>query len=210
MTSSIHNRHFLLHRLHSLFGLLPVGGFVIFHLWENSQSRFGQSHYNEQVVGWLQSLNYLTLVEIFVIALPLLFHIGYGFVILYGSRSDWNPYPWLHNRFYRLQRISGIGIVLFLILHVGWTRVWGIWQPDIRADLFSHMQSLLSNPVTFLLYLTGLILAVFHLSNGLWTMAISWGVTTSVEAQRYWFYFCTLLALALTAMGLHGMLGFLP
>lgn len=210
MSSSISNRHFLLHRLHSLFGLLPIGGFLIFHLWENSQSRFGQAHYNDQVVGWLQSLNYLTLMEIFVIALPLLFHAGYGFVILYGSPSNWNRYPWLHNRFYWLQRLSGIGILLFLLLHVGWTRVWGMWQPDIRLDLFSHMQTLLSNPYLFLLYLSGLALAVFHLCNGLWTMAISWGLTTSAEAQRYWFYCCMLLALILGAMGLHGMLGFLP
>ncbi|MFC1325958.1 MAG: succinate dehydrogenase, partial [gamma proteobacterium symbiont of Ctena orbiculata] len=58
--------------------------------------------------------------------------------------------------------------------------------------------------------LSGLLLAVFHLCNGLWTMAISWGLTTSVEAQRIWFYFCMLLALLLGALGLHGMLGFLP
>ncbi|MBT2968321.1 MAG: succinate dehydrogenase [gamma proteobacterium symbiont of Ctena orbiculata] len=210
MQTSIHNRHFLLRRLHSLFGLLPVGGFLIFHLWENSQSRFGKTHYNEQVVGWLQSINYLTLVEIFFIALPLLFHAVYGLVILYGSQGNWNRYPWLHNRFYWLQRLSGIGILLFLLLHVGWTRILGIWQPDIRIDLFSHMQELLINPYLFLLYLSGLLLAVFHLCNGLWTMAISWGLTTSVEAQRIWFYFCMLLALLLGAMGLHGMLGFLP
>ncbi|MEW7987760.1 MAG: succinate dehydrogenase [Candidatus Thiodiazotropha sp.] len=208
-TASIDNRNFILRRLHSLFGLLPVGGFLIFHLWENSQSRFGQVHYNEQVVGWLQSLNYLTLLEIFVIALPLLFHAGYGLVIIHGAEGNWYRYPWLHNRFYWLQRISGIGILLFLVLHVGWTRIWGIWQPEIKADLFSHMQFLLANPITFLLYLTGLLLAVFHLCNGLWTMAISWGLTTSVDAQRHWFYFCMLLALTLSAMGVHGMLGFI-
>ncbi|MEW8430840.1 MAG: succinate dehydrogenase, partial [gamma proteobacterium symbiont of Ctena orbiculata] len=144
------------------------------------------------------------------IALPLLFHAAYGLVILHGSQGNWNRYPWLHNRFYWLQRLSGIGILLFLLFHVGWTRILGIWQPEIRIDLFSHMQELLINPYLFLLYLSGLLLAVFHLCNGLWTMAISWGLTTSVEAQRIWFYFCMLLALLLGALGLHGMLGFLP
>ncbi|MCU7875392.1 MAG: succinate dehydrogenase [Candidatus Thiodiazotropha sp. (ex Lucinoma borealis)] len=208
MQASIHNSHFILRRLHSLFGLLPMGGFLIFHLWENSQSRYGQLHYNEHVVGWLQGLNYLLLLEIFIIALPLLFHAGYGLVIVRGSQSNWRLYPWLHNRFYWLQRLSGIAILLFLMFHVGWTRIWGLWEPAIKIDLFSHMQNLLSDPLFFILYLTGLLLSVFHLCNGLWSMAISWGITTSIEAQRYWFYLCTMLAVILCAMGLHGMLGF--
>jgi succinate dehydrogenase / fumarate reductase cytochrome b subunit len=208
-TTSIHNRNFLLHRLHSLFGLLPVGGFLVFHLWENSQSRFGPTHYNQQVVGWLQGLNYLTFMEIFVIALPLIFHAAYGLTMIQGTQGNWKRFPWLHNRFYWLQRLSGIGILLFLVMHVGWTRIWGIWHPEISADLFSHMQHLLSNPITFLLYLLGLLLTVFHLCNGLWTMAISWGLTSSVDSQRYWFYFCSLLALLLSAMGIHGLLGFI-
>ena len=208
-TASIYNRNFLLRRIHSLFGLLPIGAFVVFHLWENSQSRFGKAYYNEEVVGWLQGLNYLTLIEIFMIALPLIFHGGYGLLIIQETQSNWNRFPWLHNRLYWLQRISGIGLLLFLLIHVGWTRIWGIWQPEIKIDLFSHMQDLLSNPFTLLLYVTGLLLAVLHLCNGLWTMAISWGLTTSTDAQRYWFYFCLLLALILSFMGLHGIAGFL-
>lgn len=208
-TASIHNRNFLLRRLHSLFGLLPVGGFLVFHLWENSQSRFGQAYYNEEIVAWLQGLNYLTLMELFLIALPLIFHAGYGLLILQGAAGNWNRYPWLHNRLFWLQRMSGIGLLVFLLIHVGWTRVWAIWQPGIKLDLFTHMQALLSNPFTLLLYVTGLLLAVFHFCYGLWTMAISWGLTTSADAQRYWSYFCLLLALLLGLTGLHGIAGFL-
>lgn len=208
MQTSINNPHFLLRRLHSLLGLLPVGGFLVFHLWENSQSRFGAGYYNEHVVGWLQGLNYLVLLELFVIALPLLFHAGYGMVILRSGESGFPRLPWLHHRFYWLQRISGVAILLFLLLHVGWTRLWGLWEPTVRADLFGHMQSLLSLPPVFVLYLVGLLLSAFHLSNGLWTMAISWGVTTSGAAQRRWFYLCCGLFLLLSALGLHGMLGF--
>lgn len=209
MNASIDNPHFLLRRLHSLLGLLPVGAFLMFHLWENSQSRFGASHYNEHVVGWLQGLNYLLLLEVVVIALPLLFHAGYGLVILRHGNQEWNRFPWLHQRFYLLQRISGVGILLFLLIHVGWTRLWGLLEPAVKTDLFGHMQSLLSQPWIFALYLLGLLLSAFHLSNGLWTMAISWGITTSPQAQRYWFFLCSGLFVMLSAMGLHGMLGFL-
>ena len=208
MRASIYNPHFLLRRAHSLLGLLPIGGFLIFHLWENSQSRFGPEHYNEQVVGWLQGLNYLTLLEIFVIALPLLLHAGYGLLIIPSGKSNLDVFPWAANLRYWLQRISGVAILLFLLMHVGWTRIWAIWEPAIKADLFNHMQLLLSQPHIFVLYLAGLLLSVFHLCNGLWSMAISWGLTTNPRAQTIWFYFCTILALLLSAMGIHGMLGF--
>ncbi len=208
MTASIQNPHFLMRRLHSLLGLLPVGGFLAFHLWENSQSRFGAEHYNEQVVGWLQSLNYLVVMEIFVITLPLLFHAGYGLLILRDGSRDWNRFPWLHHRFYFLQRLSGVAILLFLLFHVGWTRLYGLYDPSVRLDLYAHMQQLLSVPWIFAVYLLGLILSVFHLSNGLWTMAISWGMTTSAAAQRLWFYACCGIFLLLSALGIHGMLGF--
>ena len=208
MQTSINNPHFVLRRLHSLLGLLPVGGFLAFHLWENSQSRFGADYYNEHVVGWLQGLNYLVVMEIFVIALPLLFHAAYGLVILRGGSHDWKRFPWLHHRFYILQRVSGVAILFFLLFHVGWTRIWSLFEPAVKGDLYTHMQGLLGQPPIFLLYLVGLLLSVFHLSNGLWTMAISWGLTTSVTAQRTWFYFCGGLFLLLSAMGIHGMLGF--
>ena len=209
MQASINNPHFLLRRLHSLLGLLPVGAFLIFHLWENSQSRFGASHYNEQVVGWLQGLNYLLLMEIFAIALPLLLHAGYGLVILRSGGAEWRRYHWLHHRLYILQRLSGVGILIFLLVHVGWTRIWSLFEPTVKTDLYGHMQALLSQPWIFAAYLIGLLLSVFHLSYGLWTMAISWGITTSPQAQRYWFFLCSGLFVMLSAMGLHGMLGFL-
>ena len=209
MSASIENRHFLLRRLHSLFGLLPVGAFLIFHMWENSQARLGMEHYNREVVGALQRMNYLPLLEIFVIALPILFHAGYGLVVLASGKPDLLRYRFLHNRMYMLQRVSGVGILLFLLLHLGWTRIWAFWEPAIKADLFGHMQMLLSNPLTLSAYVLGLLLSVFHLGNGLWTMGISWGVTTTPRAQQLSFIACMGLALLLAAMGLHGLWGFL-
>lgn len=208
MSSSIQNPHFLLRRLHSLFGLLPVGAFLIFHLWENSQSRFGGEHYNVKVVGWLQELNYLLVLEIFVIALPIAFHAGYGLHILFTGKSELRRYPWLHNHFYWLQRLSGVGILFFLLMHVGMTRIWSIWYPAVKQDLFGHMQTMLSDPLMLLLYFAGLLLSVFHLGNGLWTMGISWGLTTTARSQKLSFYFFMGITLLLAAMGIHGLWGF--
>jgi succinate dehydrogenase / fumarate reductase cytochrome b subunit len=209
MSASIDNAHFLLRRLHSLLGLLPVGAFLLFHLWENSQSRFGAAHYNEQVVGALKALNYLPAIEVAVVALPLLFHAGYGLAIIGSGRAQPLRYGFLRNRLYWLQRISGVALILFLLLHLGLTRLAGLFDPAIGADLFGHMRQALSQPTVFGLYLLGLLLAVFHLANGLSTAAIAWGLTTGAEAQRRFGWLCAGSGLLLAALGVHGLTGFL-
>lgn len=202
--------HFLLRRLHSLFGLLPVGGFVMFHLWENSQSRLGAEHYNDKVVGWLQGLNYLAVMEIVMIALPLAFHALYGLLIIGGARPQPLRYPFLHNQLYLLQRASGVGILVFLVIHVGWTRIHAIWEPSIKADLYAHMQSLLVDPLILVIYAVGLLLAVIHLCFGLWSMGMTWGLTTTPRAQRISLVAFMGLSLPLLVMGAQGIAGFLP
>jgi len=209
MSASIDNPHFLLRRLHSLLGLLPVGAFLVFHLWENSQSRFGAAHYNQEVVAALQGMNYLPLIELFLIALPLLLHAGYGLLVTRQGRPELRRYGYLRNWLYWLQRLSGIAILVFLVLHVGATRIQGIFEPAVRADLFGHMHELLSNPWIFSIYLVGLLLSVFHLANGLWSMAIVWGLTTSARAQTLFAYACTGVGVLLGLLGIHGLMGFL-
>lgn len=210
MSASIANPHFVLRRIHSLLGLLPIGAFLVFHLWENSQSRFGAEHYNREVVGALQGLNYLPIMELVLIALPLLFHAGYGILITMQARPGLRRYPYLRNWLYWLQRLSGLGILAFLLLHLGLTRFQGGWEPAIRADLYGHMQTLLAEPWMFALYLAGLLLSAFHLANGLWSMGIVWGLTTSAQAQGRFGHFCAGVGLLLAALGLHGLIGFLP
>ena len=207
--ASIDSPHFLLRRLHSLLGLLPVGGFVAFHLWENSQSRFGALHYNGEVVAFLQGMNYLILLELFVIALPILFHGLYGLVIVVQARPELARYRYLRNWLYYMQRVSGVGILVFLVIHVGLTRIHGIFQPAIRDDLFGYMHAMLSQPWMLAVYLVGLLLSVFHLANGLWSMAIVWGLTTTPRAQSLFGWLCLGIGLLLAALGIHGVLGFL-
>ncbi len=210
MSASIDNPHFLLRRLHSLLGLLPIGAFLIFHLWENSQSRLGADHYNDVVVAGLQQMNYLPLLELFVIALPLFFHAGYGLVIAAGANPELRRYPYARNWLYWLQRVSGVGILLFLLLHVGMTRLWGLIDPVVHANLYGHMQTMLTQPWMFGIYVVGLLLAVIHLANGLWGMGVVWGLTTSVRAQRLMARACAGIGILLSALGLHGLIGFLP
>jgi len=210
MTASIDNRHFLLRRLHSLLGVVPVGAFLVFHLWANSQSRLGAEHYNREVVGALQRLNYLPLIELFVIALPLAFHAFYGLAILRSGRSEPLRYAYLANRRYWMQRLSGLGILGFLAFHLWLTRAQTLLDPALAADLHGHMQGMLTQPWVLAVYLAGLLLSVFHLANGLWSAAIAWGVTTSPRAQALSGWVSAAIGALLLALGLHGLIGFLP
>lgn len=208
MTASVANRHFLARRIHSLLGLIPVGGFLLFHLWENSQSRFGVEHYNEYVVEKIREINYVVLLEIFVIALPILFHGVYGVVIWWQGRSNLATYGYFRNWMWWLQRISGIAVLLFLLLHVIGTRIVAIWDDAVAQDMFGHMESLLSNPFYLAAYVAGLVLSIFHLCNGLWSMSIVWGLATTVRSQKIVQAFSAAVFVVLTALGVHGLLGF--
>jgi succinate dehydrogenase / fumarate reductase cytochrome b subunit len=194
--------------VHSLLGLVPVGAFLLFHLWENSQSRFGAEHYNEYVVEKIRNINYVLLLEIFVIALPILFHGVYGVVIWWKGRRNVETYRYFRNWMWWLQRISGLAVLAFLILHVGGTRILAIWDERIAEDMFGHMESLFSNPWYLTAYVLGLVLSVFHLANGLWSMSIVWGLTTTVRAQKTMQGISAAVFVVLTALGIHGVLGF--
>ncbi len=209
MSASVRNPNFVLRRLHSLFGLIPVGGFLVFHLWENTHSRFGAEYYNEHVVQKIQGINYLPIIEIFVLALPILFHALYGLKIAKQTKSNLHQYGTFRNWMWWAQRVSGVGILAFLIFHVGWTRILSIWRPEVAEDMFSHMRGMLSHPVALAAYFLGMVLSVFHLSNGLWTMGITWGVTTTPRGQKTSFVLVTIFGLLLLALGIHGLLGFL-
>jgi succinate dehydrogenase / fumarate reductase cytochrome b subunit len=207
-STSVENRHFLLRRIHSLVGLVPVGAFLLFHLWENSQSRFGQEHYNTYVVEKIQNMNYVVLLEIFVIALPILFHGIYGLVVFWMGKQNVTTYGYFRNWMWLLQRLSGVGILLFLLLHVIGTRILAIWNEAIRQDMFSHMKNLFSEPAFLVAYLIGLVLTIFHFCNGVWSASIVWGLATTPRAQKIVQVAMGAAFVVITALGIHGMLGF--
>ncbi|HEX9860872.1 MAG TPA: succinate dehydrogenase, partial [Nitrospirota bacterium] len=60
-------------RLHSLTGAVPLGAFLVFHLYANSFSLSGPAAYDEHV-RFLRSLPYLHVLEWGLIFLPLLYH----------------------------------------------------------------------------------------------------------------------------------------
>ncbi len=68
---------YLLRKLHSLTGIIPVGAFLAEHFWSNSSALVSADKYN-QVSAELQTIPFRLFVEWAFIFLPILFHGGYG------------------------------------------------------------------------------------------------------------------------------------
>ncbi len=57
-------------------------------------------------------------------------------------------------------------------------------------------------------YLVSVLLLVFHFANGIWTAAITWGLTISVGAQRRWGHVCAAIGIALGLATTAAVVGF--
>lgn len=226
--------HFLLRRLHSLTGVMPIGVFLINHLLTNSSVVWGMidpkagktGHGGvatfQHEVDFIHSLPYLIIIEIFGLWLPIAFHSVLGVYYATTGRANLARYPFQDNWRYTVQRISGYVGVLFIFYHVATLR-WGWtflvpggtrWSAEYAAStlaqtLRGHATDLtLAGVGVSLFYMLGVSLLVFHLANGLWTAAITWGLTVSRHAQRRWGYACAGLGAALMAMAWSAVIGF--
>ncbi|CAN5523541.1 succinate dehydrogenase cytochrome B558 [soil metagenome] len=181
------NTRFLLRKLHSLTGVIPVGAFLVEHLWTNASALRGQRAFDE-AVDTIQALPALPVIELFTIVLPLAFHAGYGVILLRESRPNVDRYPHGKNWLYLLQRITGVLTLLFVMWHLWEIRIqkwlFGMSSHSFFPVLTAHLSSTWHGvPVLALVYIAGISAAVFHFSNGLWGFATSWGIVTSRAAM---------------------------
>jgi succinate dehydrogenase/fumarate reductase cytochrome b subunit (b558 family) len=203
---------FLLKRLHSLCGVVPVGVFLLEHLWTNSKALQSEDAFLG-AVNDLQSLPYLPLIEIFGIFLPLGFHALYGVYLALLGRQNGIRYPYARNWLYLLQRLSGVVTLVFIVYHLGEFRVQKLLH-GMQADAFyPTLQAHLSSttwgiPWVATLYLVGLGASVFHFANGLSCFCVSWGITATRTAQRRVAVACWAIGLALFLVGSSTLLFF--
>ena len=207
------DRHFALRKLHSLLGLLPIGAFLSFHLFENSLARYGADHFFHHVVEKIDSMPYIQVMEIFVIALPILFHAIYGVIIWIQGKGNLGTYQYYRNWMYWLQRISGLVAFAFILFHVYGTRVQVLLENITKEELFPTVAAFVQTPVGLIVYIIGILSAVIHFSNGLWLMGVTWGITIGPRSQRISTYVTAcigLLLLVFAGLSLSGFLAYDP
>lgn len=234
--SFMERHHFLLRRLHSLTGIMPIGAFLIVHLTTNSSVIWGAANgraapYSNDPIGmgvatfqhevnFINNMPFVFLIELFGLWLPIAFHAVLGVVYAMTGSRNTAAYAYQGNKRYAWQRLSGYVGVLFIFYHVATLR-WGWtflvpggtqWSHHFASSTLAAALKgeagmwTAAGVVVSLFYLVGVSLLVFHFANGLWTAAITWGLTVSEAAQKRWGYVCTglgvmLMGAAWTALG---------
>lgn len=174
-----------LHRkLHSLLGVLPLGGFFVEHLLTNYAAHQGGPERFLEHVHWIHSLPLVFFLELFVIWLPLLYHGVYGLYVAYQSRNNVNNHGYFRNWMFMLQRVTGVITFVFVVWHVWNTRVQIALGTVEQDAIGTQMHEIVTNPLFYWIYIVCVISAVFHFSNGLWSFLVSWGIVVGPRAQR--------------------------
>ena len=199
---------FVLRRLHSLSGIVPIGLFLLEHFISNAEAFKGADAYGKQV-AFLNSLPFVVGLELFGIWIPILYHGLYGLYIWYQGETNVAAYPWTGNWMYTAQRWTGIIAFAYMAQHTYHLRFTGVHLPTHPMEAFAKVQGEFQNPWMVAFYAIGIVAASWHFSYGLWLFAAKWGITTGDRARRWFGYVCLLLAVGLISIGAASMYGFL-
>lgn len=203
----MNRNRFLLRRLHSLSGIL-FGGYIVVHLAVNATLLQGGGVYQTQV-DKIHSLPFLMLVELVAIIGPIFYHAIYGTLIVLAGRPNVSNYGYTRNWAYFWQRVTSIILIFFIAFHVMsmkgliggslGTALTFVPEDYATESTVRHLQA--AWWVSWVVYPVGILAATFHLANGFWAAAVTWGLTVRAKSQKLWGYACVLLFLFTSACG---------
>ena len=193
---------FLLRRLHSLTGIIPVGAFLFEHiLISNATAISGPEAYARQV-SFLANLPLVFFLELFGIWLPILYHGLYGFYIWFRGDSNVGDYPWKGNWMYTTQRWTGAVAFIYIVWHTYTMRFTGVDLHEMASQSFFKVQNEVHSLGLFIFYVVGLIAASWHFAYGIWLFAAKWGIVTGEAAQRRLLQLCLIFFFVMSVTGL--------
>jgi len=198
---------FLLRRLHSLSGIVPVGAFLIEHFISNAFATNGPAAYTKQV-ELLSSFPFVFFLELFGIWIPIGYHALYGFYIWYRGESNIGEYPWTGNWMYGAQRWTGTVAFFYILYHTWHLRFTGVHLLTHPDAAFGKVQLEFQNIWIALFYLVGIVAASWHFAYGLWLFAAKWGITSGDNARRKFGYVCFAIGLLFVVVGIVTMRSF--
>jgi succinate dehydrogenase / fumarate reductase cytochrome b subunit len=221
-------------RTHSACGLV-FGAFLVEHMAATAMGFRPRlfEHYMRGVhaavrqTPWLEALVFLPLVTLVPFGLFLLAKAGLRYNLKKCKRGG-------KLRFF-LQRISAVVILAFIAFHLLTLRDWGPWSAgsetlknaistaaadstktaiatSVRqiwdflpsANAFSSVRC-----AVIVFYLLGTVAAIYHFANGLWTGAITWGLSQSACSQQRSLWAFTAFGIMLIVLGALGWYAFI-
>lgn len=213
--------YFLIRRLHSLSGIVPLGVFLCMHLATNASILAAKDGSEFQAsVERIHALGPLLIpVEIVGIFLPLLFHTVVGIVIAYTAAPNTQVYRYGGNIRYTLQRATAYIALVFIVYHLYQMHWLGNPLPGGgqfklhtagggAAGAATTAAAIQSAWWIAPLYALGIVATVFHMANGIWTALITWGITIRPKTQQVAGYICAGLGILVAALGIGALAGF--
>ncbi len=188
------DKSYLLKKLHSLTGIIPLGIFIIWHFIMNSFLLQGAEKF-DGAVELLHSVPYLWLLEL-VIAIGFLFHAAYGLYMVFTARYNLRRYSYKRNWAFVMQRVTAVLILIFLLIHVYLLKFSGL-----EITFASLTQVFDIGSLTILAI--GTLAAMFHFANGISTFLISWGWTVGGKSQKYFGYVSLVIFFVLVLVGVN-------
>ncbi len=173
---------FLRSKLASILAIAPLGVWTVVHVWNNLAVFKSGAEWQREVTGHQHPAS-LAVTTVVVLA-PLLLHTIWGLGRLRTSRPNYPRYGYFENLKYVLQRVTAVGVLLFLGAHL-WLAflhprlVEQRPEPfqDIAAEMHHHLPTLVT-------YILGTLGVAYHLGNGLFGFAWSWGLATTRRSLR--------------------------
>jgi succinate dehydrogenase / fumarate reductase cytochrome b subunit len=186
-------------RMGSLLAILPLSVWVFIHVWNNLAAFEGAQAWEKSVTTYSHPV--AQFVTATVVLLPLVLHTAWGVGRLLTSRPNNVRYATMANLKYLLQRLSAVGVLLFLGAHIWLAMVQprfveGHAEPfaDIAREMHSHTP-------TLVVYLLGTLGVAYHVGNGVSAFSMGWGLVGSRRGLRHadalaWVVFLLLLAMS--------------
>ncbi len=173
---------FYIRRLHSICGIVPMGLFLLEHVLTNAEALGGPAAFNEAIARIaLIPHNIMLVIEIFGLAIPFLFHMIYGLYIALQANNNPAQYGYTRNWQFALQRWTAIFLFVFLIIHVVDLRIFT--KGGGTPISYALLDEMFNNMGWFVLYLLGMLAAIFHFCNGMTTLCMTWGIAKGPRAQ---------------------------
>src|SRR5699024_7391488 len=175
------------------------------HLIINHFIVYGEESFNK-AAGFMGNLPFVIALEVLVIYLLLIFHAVLGVYIVFTAKNNVKSYGFARNWLFFFLRITVVIKVISVVWHVWQTRVQvALRTAEVNAEM---MQNILTQPFYFWFYIISILAVVFHLANGLWGFAVTWGIAQSPRSQQIITYLTVLVFVVVSFIGIRTIIVF--
>lgn len=174
---------FILRRLYSVTGVFPLFLFLFLQYVLASLLLFASKDIVQSVILF-QSHPVVLVSEFLFLSFPLIFHFGYGLLLIYNGQLNLAAYPYEGNLRYVMERVVGVLFIVFLSFHIYQSAT--LLMGDMMGYQFLQDMILAHrSPVGMVVYWMALLAAGFYFCQRFWGFCIDWGWTPKPLLQRF-------------------------